>query len=89
MSKRTRRLKGEIGAFVQQYARKHYPNHDPNDRRYFREVEKIVRRMRPEDLDALMHDDPDEASEQPDKRLEPRPSGPNNSWEAPRRGPRD
>jgi len=55
MSKRKRRLEGDIGAFVRQYARKHYPNHDPNDRRYDRKIEKLVRSMSPEELDELMH----------------------------------
>lgn len=44
MSKRKRRLEGDIGVFIRQYARKHYPNHDPNDRRYSRKIERIVRR---------------------------------------------
>ena len=55
MNRRKRRLEGEIGAFVRQYARKRYPNHDPNDRRYDREIEQIVRQMKPEELDELMH----------------------------------
>ena len=54
-SQRSRRLEGEIGAFVRQYARKHYPSMDPNDRRYDREIEQVVRRMSAEELDALMH----------------------------------
>jgi hypothetical protein len=56
VSKRKRRLQAEIGVFIRQYARKHYPNHDPNDRRYDRKIEKIVRRMNPEELDELMRD---------------------------------
>jgi hypothetical protein len=60
MSKRKDRLEREIGLFVRQYARKHYPGHDPNDRQYDREIEQIIRRMSPEDLDELMHGAPDE-----------------------------
>jgi hypothetical protein len=60
MRKSKQRLEGEVGAFVQQYARKAYPTHDPNDRRYNREVEGKVRRMRPEDMDELLHGSQDE-----------------------------
>jgi hypothetical protein len=55
MSKRKEWLEREIGLFVRQYARKHYPGHDSNDRRYDREIEQIIRRMSPADLDELMH----------------------------------
>ena len=55
MTKRKNQLEGQIGAFIRQYARKHYPNIDPNDRRYDREIEARVRRMSAEELDALMH----------------------------------
>lgn len=54
MSTRKRRLEADIGVFIRQYARKHYPKHDPNDRRYDRKIEQIVRRMSPEELDELM-----------------------------------
>jgi hypothetical protein len=59
MSKRKRRLEADIGVFIRQYARKHYPKHDPNDRRYDRKIEEIVRRMSPEELGELMRG-PDE-----------------------------
>jgi len=59
MSKRRQWLEREIGLFVRQYARKHYPGRDPNDRGYDREIEEIVRRMTPEELDELMHGAPD------------------------------
>ena len=54
MSERKRRLEADIGAFIQQYARKHYPNSDPNDRTYDRRIERIVKRMSPAQLDELM-----------------------------------
>lgn len=54
MSKREQRLKAEVGAFIRQYARKRYPGMDPNDRRHDREIEQLIRRMKPEQLDALM-----------------------------------
>jgi hypothetical protein len=60
-SHRRRRLEGEIGTFLQQYARKAHRGHDPNDRGYDRDVEAAVQRMSAEELDALVHDAPDEA----------------------------
>jgi len=57
---RKERLQGRLGAFIQQYARPAHPGQDPNDRRYDREMERRVKRMDPEELDALMH------SEEPD-----------------------
>jgi hypothetical protein len=51
---RQQKLAGAIGKFVQQYARKAYPTHDPNDRTYDRKLEQKIRRMKPEALDALM-----------------------------------
>jgi hypothetical protein len=58
-NRRKQRLEGHIGLFVQQYARKHYRNQDPNDRRYDRKVEQIMCRMKPEELDELMHGEGD------------------------------
>ena len=60
MSKRRQRLEGEIGAFIRQYARKRYPGMDPNDRRYDREIERMIRHMKPEELDELMRAGEDE-----------------------------
>jgi len=57
---RERKLEGEVGAFVRQYARKRHPGNDPNDRRYDRELERKLRRMKPEELDALMHGEAEE-----------------------------
>ena len=56
VSKRRQRLRGELGSFVQQYARK--PGR-PNDRRYSREVEQHVKQMDPRELDELLHGDDD------------------------------
>jgi hypothetical protein len=60
--KRSRKeiLNAEIGTFLKQYARKAHAGHDPNDRSYSRKIEGIVKRMRPEDLDALIQDAEDE-----------------------------
>lgn len=54
--KRARKA-GDLAKFVQQYARKAYPNWDPNDRRYDRDVENQVKRMGPEELDRLLRED--------------------------------
>ncbi|HUL04480.1 MAG TPA: hypothetical protein VLV16_14765 [Gemmatimonadales bacterium] len=54
MSKRGKKLREELTLFLKQYARKAQKNADPNDRRYDRKVEAIVKRLRPEDLDALL-----------------------------------
>lgn len=57
MSKRTQRLRGELGSFVHQYRRKKNPGIDPNDRRYSREIEQQVKQMDPRELDELLHGD--------------------------------
>jgi len=54
LSKRGKKLREELTLFLKQYARKAQKNADPNDRRYDRKVEAIVKRLRPEDLDALL-----------------------------------
>lgn len=48
------RLEGELSCFVQKYARKAHAGHDPNDRGYDRKVEDAMRRLRPDDLSALL-----------------------------------
>jgi hypothetical protein len=53
-------LEGQLAAFVQQYARKAYPNIDPNDRRYDRKMEEIAKRMDPIEFDRLVHGAEDE-----------------------------
>ena len=62
-SKRRKRLEGEVGAFLRQYERKAAPNVDPNDRHYDREIEKLVKRMDPRELDELMHGSEEEGLE--------------------------
>jgi hypothetical protein len=59
MSKRERKLSGEIAAFMRQYRRKSDAPHDPNDRHYDRELEAKIKRMPPEDLDRFLHGDAD------------------------------
>jgi hypothetical protein len=57
--KRRRRelLADEVATFIKKYQRKHYPNTDPNDRTYDREIEAKIKRMSPEELDELLHGD--------------------------------
>ncbi|MCC6488384.1 MAG: hypothetical protein IT364_12880 [Candidatus Hydrogenedentes bacterium] len=59
MAKRDRhRLRDRVAKFIQEYRRK--DSHiDPNDRTYDRELESLVKRMRPEELDRLMRDEED------------------------------
>ena len=47
----------ELGTFVRQYARKKTAGHDPNDRKYDRQVERLVRTMPPDELDQLLRDE--------------------------------
>jgi len=54
MSKRGKKLEKELGAFLKQYARKSNKNIDPNDRRYDRRIEALVKRLHPEELDRLL-----------------------------------
>ena len=52
-----RALKAEtLQHFAEQYARKAQRGKEPNDRKYARKVEKIVKRMDPEQLDSLLRD---------------------------------
>jgi hypothetical protein len=62
MSRRRKRLIGELGSFLRQYRRKRHPNFDPNDRSYDRELEQKIKRMDPVELDDLMHGGADEPS---------------------------
>lgn len=54
--RRKKKIAGEMAAFLRQYGRKADHTHDPNDRGYDRELEAKIKRMRPEELDALMRD---------------------------------
>ena len=52
------KIKAEYGRFIQQYARKKPKNgQDPNDRSYSRKLEKELKRMSPEEIQALLDDD--------------------------------
>jgi hypothetical protein len=52
-----RRLKAaDLQLFLKQYARPKMA-WEPNDRRYSRDVERRMKRLRPEDLDGLLRDE--------------------------------
>lgn len=54
-SRRTRKLEGDIGAFIKQYQRKAHAGMDPNDRGYDRKLEEKIKHMSPEELSDLMY----------------------------------
>ena len=54
MSKRTRKLKGDVGLFLKQYQRKSQSGVEPNDRRYDRKIEKKIKNMNPEELSEII-----------------------------------
>ena len=57
MSKRDKKqLANRVAVFLRQYARRENPGGDPNDRRYDREIEKLVKRLKPEELDRLLRE---------------------------------
>jgi hypothetical protein len=61
MSRTRRRLASDVEQFIQQYGRRKPKRGEPNDRRYDRRVEHLVKPMDPRDLDALMHGEDDHA----------------------------
>ncbi|MGF6241083.1 MULTISPECIES: hypothetical protein [Paraburkholderia] len=62
-TKRTKsRLAGELGRFVQQYARKAQASH-PNDRQYDRKLERKMKRLSPPELSDLLSQDEQEPDE--------------------------
>jgi hypothetical protein len=67
MSKRQQRLRSQRGEFMRQYQRKAEPGWDPNDRGYDRQLEEKLKRMSPEELDALLNGTDDE-TESPNDR---------------------
>ena len=69
MNKRKQKLAAKVGEFMRQYQRKAQRGVEPNDRQYSRKVEQKLKRMRPEELDELLHGTEDEdASQLPQTR---------------------
>jgi len=54
-SKRSKKLEGDIGAFMKQYQRKAHAGGDPNDRWYDRKLEEKIKHMRPEELNNFLY----------------------------------
>ncbi len=53
-------IKRDYGLFIKKIARKKSKNgYDPNDRSYDRRIEERLKRMKPEDINALINDDED------------------------------
>ena len=59
MSRPRHDLRNRIAVFLRQYGRGR-GRHDPNDRPYNREIEKIVKKMDPLDLDRLIREEDEE-----------------------------
>ena len=58
MSKRGKKLGEELALFLKKYARKAQKGGlDPNDRHFDKKIRAIVKRLRPEELQALLDDD--------------------------------
>lgn len=57
------KLAGELGRFVQQYARRAQKGWEPNDRSYDRKVEQKMKQLKPEELSELLSEDGDESTE--------------------------
>jgi hypothetical protein len=71
LSKKGRKeLAKRASLFFQRYARRAQKNTEPNDRHYDRDVERVVRRLKPEDLDVLMNGENDERLNGPDEDVE-------------------
>ena len=63
MSKRGRKLKADLGKFLQQYGRRGASPQDANDRHYDRKIEEMIKRMDPVELDRILRDEADDSDE--------------------------
>ncbi|WP_028582161.1 hypothetical protein [Desulfogranum japonicum] len=59
-TKRQKELEAKIGVFDRQYGRKAQKNTEPNDRKYDRNFERVVKRLSPEELSNLLYGDEEE-----------------------------
>lgn len=55
-----KQLSRDLGQFLRLYQKRAQKGEEPNDRRYNPEVERIVQRLKPEDLDVLLNGEEDE-----------------------------
>jgi len=58
MNRRKQKMAAQIGEFMRQYQRKAQGGmNEPNDRQYSRKLERKLKRLKPEELDELLHDE--------------------------------
>lgn len=57
-AKRSKRAKlaGDVAIYLKEIGRKAQKGREPNDRGFDRELDRKLKQMRPEDVDALMRD---------------------------------
>ncbi len=66
MSRRKQKMAAQVGEFMRQYQRKAQGGMtEPNDRQYSRKLERKLKRMKPEELDELLHGDEAEPLDPP------------------------
>ena len=51
------KLRGELAVFVKEYSRKAQRGIEPNDRRYDRKMENLMKSMTPVELSELLNED--------------------------------
>ena len=57
-------MAAQVGEFLRQYQRKAQGGkNEPNDRQYSRKFERKLKRLKPEELDELIHSDEPESAE--------------------------
>jgi hypothetical protein len=66
MSRRKQKMAAQIGEFMRQYQRKAQGGKtEPNDRQFSHKFRRKLERLRPEELDELLHGEESESSEPP------------------------
>jgi hypothetical protein len=64
MNRRKKKMAAQAGEFMRQYQRKAQGGkNEPNDRQYSRKFEGKLKRMKPEELDELLHGEESESAE--------------------------
>lgn len=58
--KKREKLASDVAIYLKEVGRKAQKGQEPNDRGYDRELERKLRRMRPEDVDALIRSGEDD-----------------------------
>ena len=56
VAKRKNELEAKVARFLQQYGRKAQKGQEPNDRRFDRKVQGMIKRMKPDELDRLLRE---------------------------------